>query len=340
MSGITLVWFSSRDKPFKAFYLKKWLVKFLLGTAVCLLLLSGAAGLISWKYYEQYAAYEQKYEQTAQELSDVQSEFAEKVEQQEKRLQEKSQVVREKDALLQDKELELFHVRQKLQNVRELEQKVRDYLGLEQKESEQKLDGFSHQGGFGLGLDNLGQSADSRLRSLNGISASRSHSEGLQADLQAILTHLQTERKKLDYIPSILPLKADEFWITQGYGWRRNPFTSQDEFHDALDIASAMKTPLVAPAKGTVSKVGNNHVWGNYLRIEHGQDMTTAYGHLHEVKVEEGQKVERREIIGLMGSTGRSTGPHVHYKVLKDGDSVDPKKYILDWDSEALTLRY
>jgi murein DD-endopeptidase MepM/ murein hydrolase activator NlpD len=240
---------------------------------------------------------------------------------------------------MQDK---LASSRQQMQELREMELKIRDYLGLEQRPAAEGEE-HSHQGGFGLGQ---GQEQELPQEfSLNKDKAGKSsgvisYSLSLQDSMQEVLRHLEDRQQELDRIPSILPVDADEFWVSGDYGWRKNPYTSQKEFHSALDIAAKWKTPLIAPAAGKVSKVGKNHVWGNYLRIDHGNGLRTAYGHLQSIKVKEGQKVQRHDVLGLMGSTGRSTGTHVHYKVIKDDKHVDPKKYVLDWKSEALTLRY
>ncbi|MFW5931977.1 MAG: peptidoglycan DD-metalloendopeptidase family protein [Desulfohalobiaceae bacterium] len=343
MSQITVLWFTSRDKPFKVLRLRKGLVQFLLCAGCLLLLLSLALGVWGWRQQQQLRQNHKDLAELRMELDSSKRVFAEKLERREDRLQSLQQEVEQKDARLQDMQQDLLYARQQLEDVREMELKVRDYLGLEQKKTKPGSD-HSHQGGFGGYQEQFGDIPEQPVPDFGAKNQEQtqlvSYSLSQQDSMQEVLEYLQQRQKELDHLPSILPVDSEEFWISGEYGRRSNPYTSKKEFHSALDIAAEWKTPLIAPAKGTVSKVGKNHVWGNYVRLDHGNGIRTAYGHLHSVKVEEGQEVQRRDVLGLMGSTGRSTGTHVHYKVLKDGDHVDPKKYVLDWESEALTLRY
>lgn len=344
MPQITVLWFSSRDKPFRAIRLRKVWVQLLLGGSCFLVLLSLSLGLLLWSYQQDLKQSREERAELRLELDSVKRVFAEKLERREQSLESLQQDVQKKNVQLEELKEELLYSRQKMHELREMELKIRDYLGLEHMPSAEGEE-HSHQGGFGLGPgeeQELPQNFSLEDESFEAEKNSGviSYSLSLQESMQEILKHLQDRQQELDRIPSILPVDTDEFWVSGDYGWRENPYTSKREFHSALDIAAQWKTPLIAPAAGTVSKVGKNHVWGNYLRLDHGNGMRTAYGHLQSVKVQEGQEVQRHDVLGLMGSTGRSTGTHVHYKVIKDDKHVDPKKFILDWKSEALTLRY
>ncbi|MCD5384057.1 M23 family metallopeptidase [candidate division WOR-3 bacterium] len=138
--------------------------------------------------------------------------------------------------------------------------------------------------------------------------------------------NLRSSRKQLKHIPSIMPTWGR---ITSGFGWRNDPFTGRRAFHNGLDIANRAGTPVIATASGEVVYVGRMGRLGLTVRIDHGYGYTTLYGHLKSFAVELYDRVERRDIIGYMGSTGRSTGPHLHYIVQKYGRDLNPINYIL-----------
>ncbi|MCU1266367.1 MAG: hypothetical protein JWM21_2685 [Acidobacteria bacterium] len=129
------------------------------------------------------------------------------------------------------------------------------------------------------------------------------------------------------FTPSIWPVDGK---LESGFGGRRNPFGgSSYEFHDGQDIVVPSGTPVVAGAKGTVTFVGWQHGYGRLVVIDHGGGLTTRYGHLSEFDVEQDQEVARGEFIGRVGSTGRSTGPHLHYEVRINDNPVNPLQYLL-----------
>lgn len=109
-----------------------------------------------------------------------------------------------------------------------------------------------------------------------------------------------------------------------------SPFTGSREFHKGIDIANRQGTPIVATADGVVSFKGNKGLLGNVIMLDHGHGMMTRYGHTHEILVEIGDTVKRGDKIAVVGSTGRSTGPHLHYEVMLNGIRVNPEKYILN----------
>lgn len=146
------------------------------------------------------------------------------------------------------------------------------------------------------------------------------------ADIYDSLLAMKTD---LDHTPSISPTSG---WWTHGFGKRADPFTGEPEFHGGLDIANRIGTPIVAPAAGKVTFTGAKGRMGHTIVIEHGNGFTTMYGHLSEYKVKRGQMVDRGDTIGIMGQSGRCTGPHLHYVVEKDGNPVNPKKYIYTSD--------
>lgn len=145
--------------------------------------------------------------------------------------------------------------------------------------------------------------------------------------LEELLSHLEDQSARLGATPSIAPTHG---WVTSGFGYRTSPFTSSREFHRGLDIAGRMRTPVMAPADGEVRVAGQARALGRTVTIVHGYGIETVYGHLAEVLVKPGQKIKRGQQIGLMGNTGRSTGPHLHYQVEVNGKPVNPQNYILD----------
>ncbi len=116
--------------------------------------------------------------------------------------------------------------------------------------------------------------------------------------------------------------------ITSPFGWRRSPFGGGAEFHQGLDIGANMGTTVTAAASGTIISAGWYGGYGNYILIDHGGGMSTGYGHLSRIFVSNGQQVVRGQAIGAVGSTGASTGPHLHFEVRISGKPVDPTAYL------------
>jgi murein DD-endopeptidase MepM/ murein hydrolase activator NlpD len=127
--------------------------------------------------------------------------------------------------------------------------------------------------------------------------------------------------------PSIAPVLG---LMTDGFGRRRDPFTGRRAFHKGLDISARRGTPVTAPADGVVVFTGRNGGLGKTVRIAHGFGFTTVYGHLDSIAVEPGDELRRGDIVGELGNSGRSTGPHLHYEVHLDGKAVNPLYYMLE----------
>jgi murein DD-endopeptidase MepM/ murein hydrolase activator NlpD len=117
-------------------------------------------------------------------------------------------------------------------------------------------------------------------------------------------------------------------WMSSRYGYRNDPFTGKMAWHDGVDFAGKDGSDIVAVASGVVTWAGSRYGYGELVEINHGNGYVTRYAHCNEILVEVGDVVKKADIIALMGSTGRSTGPHVHFEVLLSGKSVDPAKYI------------
>ena len=125
--------------------------------------------------------------------------------------------------------------------------------------------------------------------------------------------------------PSIWPVAG---WISSGYGTRRDPFSGDEGFHPGLDISANAGEAVVAPGDGVVGSAGVNGNYGNLIVLDHGFGITTRYGHLSRFAVTAGQQVHRGDVIGSVGSTGRSTSPHLHYEIWINGQLADPLRLL------------
>jgi murein DD-endopeptidase MepM/ murein hydrolase activator NlpD len=160
-----------------------------------------------------------------------------------------------------------------------------------------------------------------RARRLAALAESRERS------LVTLVDGLQGKRRRLASTPSIWPTRG---WVTSRFGYRTSPFTGTRQFHAGIDVAGRAGTPVVAPADGEVVFVGRKGPLGRTVILDHGYGIRTTFGHNSDVIVQRGQRVARGEKIAFLGSTGRSTGPHLHYAVQVDGRRVNPMNYILD----------
>ncbi|MCP4906709.1 MAG: M23 family metallopeptidase [bacterium] len=151
---------------------------------------------------------------------------------------------------------------------------------------------------------------------------------GQRADsLEILLEQLADKRQRLVSMPSIWPAKG---WLTSRFGPRVSPFTGRRQVHGGIDIAAASGTSVYAPARGRVVFAGRKGPLGKALVLDHGFGVKTVYGHAKEIHVDTGETVERGQEIASIGSTGRSTGPHLHYVVEVSGKARNPLDYIFD----------
>ena len=148
---------------------------------------------------------------------------------------------------------------------------------------------------------------------------------------ESLLKSLEDQQNLLASTPAIRPIsRGEKSWVTSSFGFRVSPFTGQREFHQGFDISTRKGTPILATADGVVTFAGNKGLLGKTVIIDHGHGMVTRYGHCSKFLKKRGEKVKRWEPIALVGNTGRSTGPHVHYEVRLNGIPVNPYKYILN----------
>lgn len=148
-----------------------------------------------------------------------------------------------------------------------------------------------------------------------------------EKDVMALWKDLSEKNDLLLSTPSIRPTNG---WISSTFGMRESPFSGDQKQHKGLDIAAYAGTPIRAPASGIVSYAAMDEGYGNLISVDHGHGIVTRYGHCSQIYVKVGQRVRRGDVIGAVGSTGRSTGPHLHYEVRLNNVPINPEKYILE----------
>jgi len=152
--------------------------------------------------------------------------------------------------------------------------------------------------------------------------------EALAAELDGLRESVEEKSITWRHTPSTSPLRNG--FISSGFGMRTDPFTGKRVFHPALDISSWYWEEVYAPADGLVTRTERSRGSGLFIELSHGYGYTTVYAHLKKWNVKEGQKIGRGDVIGYVGNTGRSTGPHLHYEVRYQDRPVNPRKFMLD----------
>jgi murein DD-endopeptidase MepM/ murein hydrolase activator NlpD len=145
--------------------------------------------------------------------------------------------------------------------------------------------------------------------------------EGLESRLLVVRRDVERRNALAESTPSIWPVHG---WISSTMGWRRDPMTGEADYHGGLDIAADRGQPVYATASGTVTLARYQGAYGNLVVVDHGFGLETRYGHLSAFDVSQGDHVQRGDIIGRVGATGRATGNHLHYEVLATGKLLNP----------------
>ncbi|MBO6552353.1 MAG: M23 family metallopeptidase [Roseitalea sp.] len=157
------------------------------------------------------------------------------------------------------------------------------------------------------------------------ISADESFETGIEA-LQTALDALERTKSEVTAFPIAHPAPGQR--ITSGFGPRRDPILGRSAFHAGMDFRAPTGTPIRAPASGKIVRAGRNGGYGKMVEIDHGNGLKTRFAHLSRIQVRVGEEVSAGQRIGASGNTGRSTGPHLHYEVRKDGQAVNPMRYL------------
>jgi murein DD-endopeptidase MepM/ murein hydrolase activator NlpD len=224
---------------------------------------------------------------------------------------------------------EINNLKASLVALNDFESKIRIMANLEHKPDQASL--FAMGGSMPDDLDPnlpLSQDHDRLVRQMHDQIEHVQQASSVQGNsFKSLIKSLESKRNLLAATPSLRPTKG---WYSSKFGYRVSPFTGRKEFHKGLDIATREGTPIIAPADGVVTFSGKKWLIGKMLTIDHGYGMVTRYGHVAKFLKRKGNRVKRGDVIALVGNTGRSTGPHLHYEVRLNGVPVNPTKYILD----------
>jgi len=139
-------------------------------------------------------------------------------------------------------------------------------------------------------------------------------------------TMIMTRNLQAEVMPTGRPITRG--WLSSYFGLRTDPFTGRRVHHSGIDFAGKLGSDIVSVAAGVVTYSGKRSGYGNLVEVNHGNGYVTRYGHCKENLVRVGQTIKKGQVIAKMGTTGRSTGPHVHFEVMRNGRHVDPKRYI------------
>jgi murein DD-endopeptidase MepM/ murein hydrolase activator NlpD len=245
------------------------------------------------------------------------------------------QLVRlEKENELQKRQLDHLAKRidqttQKMYGLMEFDRKLRIMVNLETSEDKKEFQGVGGSDPILLQpQNNMAKTHKDIVRSMHSAIDNLDREIALcEKDKTELHKFLENQQVLLASTPSIWPAKG---WLSSRFGYRISPFTGKKEFHRGIDIATRMGAPIVTPADGIVSKIYSDPGYGKVLSVSHGYGVVTRYAHLKKSLVKTGQYVKRGETIALVGNSGRSTGPHLHYEVHLNRVAVDPLRYVLN----------
>jgi len=303
---ITVMWMPSVSSKSRTFSLPPLLLYIFVGTLVLSWALLAAGGYFGKNLYDEYVE------------------------------------LREENTHLLKKERELDALRQTMERIRKDENTIRSFLGVEK--SGEEAEGLGQGGEPSPDLSTIAPNDAMDSGSVPfpakpmQVSALQ-RAKNLEVDLQELVATMRSQRENWDSTPSVVPVSVNDYWFSSGFGWRRSPFTGLKEFHNGLDISSSKGTPIISPADGTVVKRGYDKYLGKFLKIDHGRNIVTTYGHLSAYNVSPGQKVHRGDIIAAMGNSGLSTGNHLHYMIKVNDRCVNPLHYILNAKANRLLVR-
>jgi murein DD-endopeptidase MepM/ murein hydrolase activator NlpD len=230
----------------------------------------------------------------------------------------------------------------RMQDIKSLESQLKEMVGIETGDSvKTKADGdpssadtanedeqFSMDGGTGgeelpVTPEEMGLLIE---RTRNDFLSLTEQIEHMKPELEQTKVAVVKQQKLLAVTPTIWP--TDSRRITSTFGIRKDPFTHRATYHAGLDIGGVTGNPIYAAADGTIIDAGRSDSHGNNVLISHANGLRTHYSHMSKILTQVGTKVRKGDIIGELGSTGRSTGPHLHYEVMINGEHVDPRPYL------------
>ncbi len=228
-----------------------------------------------------------------------------------------------------------------LVRIQNFEQKLRVLVQLDTKgaaggigpitEEEERIlrgEGYTGEGTLVASLEKSSPEYAFKTRSLEKDLDSLGRKATLQEQsLQELYELLKDQKTMLSSTPSIWPTRG---WVTSGFGYRISPFTGLRQLHAGIDVAAQTGTQVLAPADGIVTRVGTEEGYGKVISVNHGYGIVTRYGHNSKIRAKVGQRIKRGNVISEVGSTGRSTAPHLHYEIRVNGIPVNPMRYIFN----------
>lgn len=225
--------------------------------------------------------------------------------------------------------MEINSLKERLEMLDQLEKKIRIIASIDQPDTHEAVFGVGGSAPEDINTNvDLTQKHSVMLRQMhNQVNQLEGATEAKKESLTDLLNDLERQKNIMAHTPTIRPTEG---YVSSTFGYRISPFTKKREFHKGLDIANRMGTPIVATADGVVMFAGSKGQLGNVIVIDHGHGIMTRFAHLEKALMKSGDRVKRGDLIAKMGSTGRSTGPHVHYEVHLNGVPVNPKKYIMN----------
>ena len=218
-----------------------------------------------------------------------------------------------------DYELNVGRLKAKVGSLQKTVDKLGVMAGLEQAPPDAKLGGV----GGAVGSESTAPSLDPRFS----LGSMDRNVEDLTQRSEKLESFYRDQKILLASTPSIWPVRG---YLSSRFGNRTDPFTAQPDFHSGIDISTPLGTKIMAPADGVVVSCGEKGAYGNSIIIDHGYGMVTRYGHLASYAVRPGRRIKRGEVIGYVGSTGRSQAPHLHYEVWVREQAQNPIHFILD----------
>lgn len=202
-------------------------------------------------------------------------------------------------------------------------------VGKRLKSDIQEIDGKGSVSTPSLTLENI-ENMDERIGAL------QERADDIEAVLQTTMNFVTQGQVRSQQQPHLWPTVNHRTYLSSRFGWRKNPFAeTKRQWHAGVDIAGGMGAPIVAAANGLVTFAGYRYGYGLMVEVKHEGDVYTRYAHLKSTIAKNGDIIKAGDVLALMGSTGRSTGPHLHFEVLVSGQKVDPLPFIKDKWREA-----
>lgn len=223
---------------------------------------------------------------------------------------------------------ELVGLKQQVVRIKEMDAKLRVITDIGPPPSPQDGMGVGGAETSGLFESDMGFPVDALAEKMKEeVRALKSEAATQQVSYEELTDSIKDKKMVWDSTPSVWPVRG---WLSSGFGKRISPFTGRLAMHKGIDIATRRDTEITSPANGVVTYKGYDSGLGRVVKINHGYGIQTIYGHMAKDNVRIGQKVKRGDVIGFVGNTGMSTGPHLHYEVYVNGLPVNPIQYIIN----------